>query len=381
MERKFIKHILEHNDYMLFISAVVLSSIGLLSLYSTSRYGQTNFFTRQFIWLGLGIVIFFLFSSIDYRFFKVHFSPVLILYFLGILALIFVYVFGSPVRGAQSWITLGPLSIEPVEVLKIILILILSKYFLIRHVEIYRTKHIIISGIYVFLPAMLVILQPDIGSFLVLVFIWAGMIIIGGIRLKHFLILVLIAIILISSAWAFFLVGYQKDRILTFLNPQLDPYGAGYNSIQSLIAVGSGGMLGEGIGNGIQSQLGFLPEVHTDFIFAAIVEELGLITAIVILILYALIFFRIMKIIQKAPDNFGRLIAIGIAIMIFTQVSLNIGMNLGLAPITGLTLPLLSYGGSSLIITFLALGILNSIYRNSTESVVIGSGEGGGDIM
>lgn len=375
MERKFIKHILEQNDYILFISALVLSSIGLLSLFSTSRYGQTNFFTRQLLWLALGVAIFFIFSSIDYRFFKVHFSPVLILYLLGILGLTFVYIFGSSVRGAQSWITLGPLNIEPVEPLKIILILILSKYFLERHVEIYHIKHIIISGIYVLLPATLVIIQPDLGSFLVLMFIWMGMIIISGIRLRHFLILVLIAIILVSLSWSFFLVDYQKDRILTFINPQLDPYGAGYNSIQSLVAIGSGGMLGKGIGNGTQSQLGFLPEAHTDFIFASIVEELGLVTAIAILSLYALIFFRIMKIIQKASDNLGRLIAIGVAIMIFVQISLNISMTLGLVPITGLTLPLISYGGSSLITTFLALGILNSIHRNSTESVAIGSRE------
>ena len=221
MNRKFVKHILEHNDSVLFVSALVLSSIGLLSLYSTSRFGQTNFFTKQLIWLVISVAIFFLFSSLDYRFFKVHFSPVLILYFLGILALVFVYIFGHSVRGAQSWIALGPLRIEPVEPLKIILILILSKYFLVRHVEIYRIKHIIISGLYVFLPATLVIMQPDIGSFLVLIFIWAGMIVMGGIRLKHFLILILIAIILASSAWSFFLVGYQKDRILTFLNPQI----------------------------------------------------------------------------------------------------------------------------------------------------------------
>ena len=223
------------------------------------------------------------------------------------------------------------------------------------------------------LPSVLIVRQPDIGSFIILALIWVGILIVSGIKLKHFLILTLLIIALAVYTWGFMLQDYQKSRILTFLNPELDPYGAGYNSIQSLIAVGSGGLWGNGLSQGTQSQLGFLPEAHTDFIYAAIVEELGIVVGVLILIFYGFIFFKMMKIAKRAADNFAKLVTVGVGIMFISQVGLNVGMTLGLLPITGLTLPLVSYGGSSLLLLYISLGIVNSIHINFTESVAIGS--------
>ena len=360
-------------DWGLFFSSLILSIIGLVSIYSTTYKANSSFFIKQSVWVVLALTLFFVFSSIDYRFFKAHFLPVLLLYFGGILLLFLVDLFGTQVRGAQSWLSVGPINIEPVELLKIIFILILAKYFSQRHVEIYKLKHIIISGLYLLLPSIFIIMQPDIGSFLILFFIWVGIIIISGIKMKHFLVLGLVAIILMVCIWSFVLEGYQKNRILTFLNPELDPYGAGYNSIQVLITVGSGGLWGNGIFHGTQSQLGFLPEAHTDFIYAAIVEELGILIGVLILVFYSFIFFKMLKIVRRTGDNFAKLITIGTSILFISQVGLNIGMTLGLTPITGLTLPLISYGGSSLLVMYISLGILNSVHRNSTESVSIGA--------
>ena len=347
--------------------------MGIIAIYSTKHAGEGGFFIKQSVWLLLGLIAFFIFSSIDYRFFKVHFLPVLLLYFAGVLLLFFVDLFGVQIRGAQSWISVGPINIEPVEVLKVIFILISAKYFSQRHIEMHRLRHIIISGLYLLLPSVLIVRQPDIGSFIILALIWVGILIVSGIKLKHFLILTLLIIALAVYTWGFMLQDYQKSRILTFLNPELDPYGAGYNSIQSLIAVGSGGLWGNGLSQGTQSQLGFLPEAHTDFIYAAIVEELGIVVGVLILIFYGFIFFKMMKIAKRAADNFAKLVTVGVGIMFISQVGLNVGMTLGLLPITGLTLPLVSYGGSSLLLLYISLGIVNSIHINFTESVAIGS--------
>ena len=361
------------SDWGLFFSSLALSIVGIISIYSTKHVGEGGFFIKQSVWLLLGLIAFFIFSSIDYRFFKVHFLPVLLLYFAGVLLLFFVDLFGVQIRGAQSWISVGPINIEPVEVLKVIFILISAKYFSQRHIEMHRLRHIIISGLYLLLPSVLIVRQPDIGSFIILALIWVGILIVSGIKLKHFLILTLLIIALAVYTWGFMLQDYQKSRILTFLNPELDPYGAGYNSIQSLIAVGSGGLWGNGLSQGTQSQLGFLPEAHTDFIYAAIVEELGIVVGVLILIFYGFIFFKMMKIAKRAADNFAKLVTVGVGIMFISQVGLNVGMTLGLLPITGLTLPLVSYGGSSLLLLYISLGIVNSIHINFTESVAIGS--------
>jgi len=351
-------------DWVLFTASILLVVVGLVSLFSLSQPDLVNFY-KQLVWLGLGVSVFFFFSSIDYRLLRLHFSPVLFLYAIVLAGLLAVYLFAPEVRGAKSWIPLGPINIEPVEPLKLILIFILAKYFSMRHVEIYRMHHIIVSGLYVFIPSVLVLMQPDFGSFAILTAIWVGMMLVAGIKVKHLAVLGVAGLILSVMAWSFMLHDYQKDRVMTFINPTADPYGTGYNSIQSRISAGSGGMWGKGFAQGTQSQLGFLPEAHTDFIFAAITEEFGVVMSLAIILLYGVLFWRLFVISRYASDNFARLTIIGVSVMIIFQLFLNIAMSFGIAPITGLPLPFVSYGGSSLLMLFIALGIVQSTYRHS----------------
>lgn len=361
-----LKNTLQGQDWVLNGTVLALITIGLVSLFSITGPTLTNFY-KQLLWLGLGIAIFLFLSATDYRFFRVHFSPVLMLYFFALVLLVLVTFLGTAVRGAQSWLELGPINIEPVELLKIILVLILAKYFSGRHAEIYRLRHIVISALYVLIPSIFILLQPDLGSFIVLILIWVGIIILSGIKLKHFTMLTALAVLVVILSWGFVLADYQKSRVTSFLNPEADPYGASYNARQSMVAIGSAGFLGKGLFQGTQSQLGFLPEAHTDFIFPAIVEELGIAFGLVILMLYSILFWRFAKIIGRASDNFARFSVGGFAIMLFIQITLNITMTLGLLPVTGLTLPFISYGGSSLIASLALMGIAQSINKNSTE--------------
>jgi rod shape determining protein RodA len=361
-----LKNTLRGHDWILNSAVLALIVIGLVSLFSTSGPTFTNFY-KQLLWLGLGISIFLFLSATDYRFFRVHFSPVMALYFFSFILLVLVAFVGTDVRGSQRWLDLGPINIKPVELLKITLVLILAKYFSGRHAEIYRLRHIIISAFYVLIPSILILMQPSLGSFILLWLIWAGIVILSGIKLKHFAALAILTVVVAILAWGFVLADYQKARVTSFLNPEADPYGASYNAKQSLVAIGSASFLGKGLLQGTQSQLGFLPEAHTDFIFSAIVEELGVLFGLVILMLYSILFWRFAKTIGRASDNFARFAVGGFAIMLFIQIVLNITIALGLMPITGLTLPLISYGGSSLIVSLALLGIVQSINKNSTK--------------
>lgn len=241
------------------------------------------------------------------------------------------------------------------------MILILAQYFSLRHIELYRIRHIIASGIYTAIPALLIFFQPDLGSAMVLIFLWLGIMIIAGIKFQQLVILFLIGIIILSIAWLVVLKPYQKDRIISFINPYIDPRGSSYQRIQSVIAVGAGQLWGRGLGQGSQSQLQFLPEQHTDFIFASIAEEWGFIGVCILFVAYCILFWRIIKTSLQASNNFARLFCIGALVVFFFQIFVNIGMNLGLLPIAGISLPFLSYGGSNLIISFITLGIIQSI--------------------
>jgi len=221
--------------------------------------------------------------------------------------------------------------------------------------------HIVVSGIYTGLVTVLVFFQPDLGSAMVLVFLWIGIMIIAGIKWKQLLLLFLLGAILFGIAWMVVLKPYQKDRITSFLNPYLDPKGTGYHRIQSMIAIGSGQLFGRGLGHGPQSQLNFLPEQHTDFIFASIAEEWGFVGLLIVFILYFLMFWRMIKIALLAPNNFARLFCVGFSIILIFHILVNIGMNLGVLPIAGISLPFVSYGGSNLLINFVMLGIVQSI--------------------
>lgn len=351
-------------DWPLIIIVLLLSGVGLLTIYGIGSPESLVFFKKQILFLGLGFLLMFSLSFFDYRVFKNYSSILVILYLLSLSSLFFV-LFSQEIRGVTSWFRWGGLSFGPIEFIKIVIILLLAKYFSLRHIEMYRVRHLIVSGIYIGLPISIIILQPDFGSILVLFSIWFGLIMVAGIKLRHLFILLLIAILLFVGSWFVFLKDYQKERILTFFNPQEDPLGRGYHISQSLIAVGSGGWFGQRLGTGSQAGLKFLPEQHTDFIFATFAEQRGLVGVLFLLALFALLLWRIIKIALISLNNFSRLFAIGLAVMLFAQIVINIGMNMALLPVTGLTLPLISYGGSSLVSIFLGLGILQSIKARS----------------
>jgi rod shape determining protein RodA len=354
-------YFLKKLDWPLMVSVLALCLIGLLSIYPTVYGDEANIFYKQLAFVVGGFFLMLFFAFLDYRIFKNHPFFLLILYFLSVLLLVGVLIFGREVRGATSWFRLGIISFEPVELAKLVIILILAEYYSLRHIELYRIRHVVISGIYMLIPVALVFFQPDFGSAMVLLFLWLGIMIISGIKLRQLLALFLIGAILFGIAWFVILKPYQKERITAFINPYLDPLGSGYHRIQSVIAVGSGGFWGRGLGHGSQSQLKFLPDRYTDFIFASVAEEMGFVGLIFIFVFYFLLFARIIKISIAATNNFARLFCVGTAIVFIFHIIVNIGMNLGLLPIAGISLPFISSGGSNLLIGFVAIGIVQSI--------------------
>jgi rod shape determining protein RodA len=311
--------------------------------------------------------LFFFFAFYDYRAIRRWSTP---LYFLSIIFLIAVILWGSTIRGTTGWLGFGMFHVQPVEIVKIIMIIFLAGFFSKKKNQLSLTVRIIASVILVLVPVILILLQPDFGSAAVIVAIWAVMLVMSGINLKNFSILVISGLLVSFSTW-FVLKDYQKDRLVNFVNPERDPRGSGYNVLQSIVAVGSGGIWGKGLGHGSQSQLNFLPEKHTDFIFAVISEELGFFGATATLILLALVLYRIKETARFSRDNFGFLVSIGIMGAVFFQIIVNVGMNLGVMPVAGVPLPFLSYGGSSLVSTLASMGIVQSVYmrRKRTFSV------------
>lgn len=353
-------------DWILVAIALLLMGASLLALYSLS-VGQegTNYFLRQAVFVSLGIMALFFGASLDYRHVGKYSTAI---YFGTLLLLTAVLFFGVTVRGTAGWLSFGAFQVQPVEIAKVSLIIFLASFISRKKTELGEWARVIASLILSAFTIFLVLRQPDLGSSLVLGSIWTGMIIVSGLRFKHFFVLFLLGSLLLGGSW-FALADYQKERLETFIHPERDPQGGGYNVLQAMVAVGSGGVTGKGIGHGTQSQLSFLPEKHTDFIFAVIAEELGLIGAFFILFLYLGLLFRIRRIGDEASDNFGYLLVVGVLVMLFSQIFINIGMNVGLLPVTGLPAPLLSYGGSSLVSICFSLGLILSVYgrRRSLE--------------
>lgn len=349
-------------DWVLLFSAAILLGIGLAVLYSismaTSNETGLTIFWRQLIFavIGLGAMLFF--ALTNYQNLKYRSTAV---YFATLFILLAVLVFGRNIRGTSGWIGIGSFHIQPVEIAKLSMIIFLSSFISQKKMELGENGRLIASIILCGIMILLVIKQPDFGSAMVLVGIWGGLTLVSGVSAKKIAIMITSTLLISVVGW-FNLQPYQKDRVMSLVHPgSVDIKGAGYNVNQSMIAVGSGGISGKGIGHGSQSQLNFLPEKHTDFIFASIAEELGLLGSLFVVGLFGVMFYRMRMIAINAPDNFGFLIAIGIMLMFFLQVWENIGMNIGIMPVTGIPLPLLSYGGSSLIVTMASIGILSSI--------------------
>lgn len=348
-------------DWTLILSVIPLLVAGLVTMSSFS--GENYFFERQLIWIGISLSVFFIFSLIDWRFLRR--SEVVSALYIAILVLLSLLFFVGQIKGAQSWFSVGGVSLQPADFTKLILIIVLAKYFSRRHVEIANIKHIIMSGIYTFIPFVLILIQPDFGSGMIIFSIWLGMIMVSGVSKKHLFIVAGLIFVSFSVAWLFVFAPYQKARILTFIHPLADIRGAGYNAFQSQVAVGSGQIVGKGVGYGTQSRLSFLPEYQTDFIFAAFSEEWGLIGVILVFLLFGMVIWRLLENSRVGATNFETLFALGLAIMLMSHFIVHVGMNIGLLPITGLPLPFLSYGGSHLLTEFAGLGILMGMRKYS----------------
>ncbi|MBI2640147.1 MAG: rod shape-determining protein RodA [Candidatus Sungbacteria bacterium] len=359
--------IFKNFDWPLFVVTCLLIAIGLVSLWSLS---PAVFFIRQVTWVVIGFGLFFAAAFLDYRIFRNHGGFILSMLFGALVLLILLLVIGSETRGVASWFRFGSVAFEPVELVKLILVLVLAKYWSGRHIEVFQFRHLLVSGIYVFLPASLVLLQPDLGSAVILSVLWVVMVMFAGIRLKHLVLFIFFFAVIAGLSWVFLLKPYQKDRVVAFLDPYRDPQGAGYNSIQAFIAVGSGGLWGKGIGFGTQSHLNFLPEAETDFIFAAFAEENGFFGVLILIGLFAFFIVRVLLVGFSAKDNFSKLFALGFSSIVFFQFLVHTGTNLGLMPVTGVTLPFVSYGGSSLVTLMIGTGILQSIKIHSRSDIM-----------
>ena len=347
-------------DWILFGALVPLLLAGLLTM--DSFVGENYFFERQVIWIALAFAVFFVFGAVDWRFIKrTGVLAALFVFAVGVLSLLFAA--GHVAKGAQSWFSFGGFSFQPSDPVKILLILIFAKYFSRRHIEIAHVRHILVSGFYMFVPFVLVFLQPDFGGAIIIFSIWLGMIAVSGVSKKHLAAVFLTGLIAFGALWSFAFEEYQKKRILTFLNPLTDIQGAGYNAHQSTIAVGSGGLFGKGVGYGTQSRLKFLPEYETDFIFAAFAEEWGLVGVLLLFGLFGIVLWRVLANALLGAGNFEIFFGIGLALYLMSHFAIHVGMNVGLLPVTGTTLPFVSYGGSHLVTEFAGLGILMGMRR------------------
>jgi len=356
-----LKLYLKNFDWLILTAVLLLVIFGLVEIYSVALgRGTANLlnFQKQLVFAGLGLVGLFFFAFLDSYSLK---SLSRYLYVFGGLVLVVVLFFGQTIRGTRGWFSFFGLSLQPVEFVKIILILFLADYFSRLTTKIKTTRHFLLSVASVLLFMILVLFQPDFGATLILGIIWLIMVVAAGFSRKYFITIFLVLALLAGLSWAFLFKDYQRERVLVFFHPATNSLASGYNISQAMIAVGSGGLVGKGVGFGSQSQLKFLPEAQTDFIFAVIAEELGFLGVALVLGFYFLFFARCLKAIRKINNDFGVYFLIGAAGLIFIQMFINIGMNLGLLPVVGLPLPFLSYGGSSLISLLILVGIMENI--------------------
>ena len=347
-------------DWWLVIATIPLLVAGLATMYSFT--GDNSFAFHQFFWAIVSVAVFFIVSRIDVRFLRSTRVSVVLFVIVAIL-LSALFIVGKVSHGAASWFSFGLFSFQPSDMAKIVLIIVLAKYFSRRHIEIANMRHIIVSGLYALILFLLVIVHPDFGSAMIIFFVWLGMIMVSGISKKHLLVMFGLALVVCGLLWTFGLREYQKDRVRNFMNPLADIHGAGYNAYQSTIAVCSGQLLGKGLGYGTQSRLKFLPEYQTDFIFAAFAEEWGFVGVLILFSLYGIIIWRIIVNAQRGATNFEILYGAGVAVYFIVHITVNVGMNIHLLPVTGTPLPFMSYGGTHLVTEFLALGILMAMRR------------------
>lgn len=347
-------------DWVLCVVMVLLIAMGFAAVYSVdlSHGSGLVLFRKQILSAGVGLVLFIIASLTQYTWYRTYAKHV---YGFSLLLLIAVLIFGTTVNGTRGWFTFAGFSLQPVEIGKLGVIMVLAYviYHFGRRFE--RPLFFIGTALLTGLVCGLVLLQPDLGSVIIIGTIWFGIMLLVGARRLYLLLCVAAVAAVAVAGWLWFLQPYQKERILNFIEPGRDPLVSGYNRTQATIAIGAGKFFGQGLGFGSQSQLRFLPAAQTDFIFSVIAEELGFVGAAALLVFYGVLMWRLVIIIQKSPDDFSAATVSGIAIVFFVQFFVNVGANLGILPITGVTLPLVSYGGSSLVISMTLLGIAQSM--------------------
>lgn len=325
-------------------------------------------FRQQLIWIPLGILLIFLFAQVDWRALASYRWVIFVTYAISISLLVFTYFFAPVIRNTRSWLVIGPFQFQVSELVKVAIIIFFSYYFSKRHIRIAHFSNIFRSFVYVAIPAAFVFLQPDMGTMIVLIGLWVGFLLVSGLRMRHIAIGLLLIVAVVGISWNTVLQDYQRERIIGLFQPNYDPLGVNYSTIQSKIAIGSGGFFGKGYQQGTQVQLGFLPESSTDFIFSAFMEEWGLFGGLIVL---ALFFFIVMRIIQagiRAETNFSRFVCLGTALMFLIQFTINIGSAIGLLPVIGLTFPFFSYGGSSILVNSMLVGIVQSVRSHTALS-------------
>lgn len=345
--------------------ALALSLLGVLTMHP---FGEaTSHAPRQLVWIGIGLVAYCVLAVSDMHIIR-RTSVIVAGYLAALLLLAALLVFAHPVQGAKAWFTFGAFSFQPADFAKLALIALLAKYFSRRHIEIRHLRTLILSGVYAGLIIGLILVQPDLGTAAILGAVWFGLVLVSGISKKHLAIVFVLGAVSAAGLWFFGLHDYQRTRIVAFLNPAADIRGAGYNAYQAVVAAGSGELFGKGIGYGTQSKLRFLPEYETDFIFAAFAEEWGFVGVSLVLLLYGLLLYQLLSIAQRAATNFDAFFTIGIALLFLAHVFIHAGINLGLLPVTGTTIPFMSYGGSHILMEFASLGIVASLARHGRSA-------------
>lgn len=350
-------------DWFLFIALLGIVLFGITALYSIGLgRGDEAYMQRQLVAFGIGSIGMLAIAFANYRLIKNTAIP---LYVFSCVLLLAVLLFGEKVRGTRGWFMVGDVGFQPAEFAKIALIIMLARYFSLWTKQNARLRPLFVSMLITAVPGTLVLLQPDFGSALILFALWLSMVLARGIPRRYAICLAVAAIALLFVSWMYLFQDYQKERVLSFLSPGRDSGGAGYNVRQALIAIGSGQLFGQGVGEGSQSQLRFLPEAQTDFIFAVIAEEMGFVGVVALLLFWLLLFERLTRTLRASRDDFSLFTVFGVIVVFFVQLAVTVGGNLGLLPITGLVLPFVSYGGSALVMFFLMIGLTQSVRIHS----------------
>lgn len=358
---KYDRRIFQNFDWTLVALVMAVCAIGVINIYSTGFSlgdNSSRLYLKQLQWIAIGVCLMVAMFLIDYHAIN---RAAYVIYAIAILSLIAVALFGHTANGAKRWISFGVILLQPSEMMKIIIIIALARYFDDhKSNEPYLLRELFVPFLMVIIPAVMILKQPDLGTASIIVVISASIVVFIGMNWKSIMIALSGILVMLPAAWLF-LKDYQKDRLLTFLSPESDPLGTGYHIIQSMIAIGSGGFLGKGFLKGSQTQLKFLPEQQTDFVFSVFAEEWGFIGGLVLLALFASLIIWGLKIALHSKDLLGTILAFGITALIAWQVVINMGMVLGILPVVGIPLPFLSYGGSAIVSLLAAIGLLMNV--------------------